>query len=157
MTVLLLLPPAASAANGMTPVSAVCKYFSLSDAQQVFGPTASRVPGAARGTCQYAAPPATLKADSTPRTSPGVIVQAWRDPKPRGFAVKPTPEALLVRVGPVNGWYVAPPTATDTNAVAGTGTLAFYEKGRLFHVGAMGTKDDLATSAQVGSLVLHHL
>jgi hypothetical protein len=86
-----------------------------------------------------------------------VIVQAWRGPKPTRFAVKPTPDAQHVRVGPVWGWYVTPPTPTDTNANASTGTLAFYEKGGLFHVGAIGTKDDLATSAQVGSVVLQHL
>jgi hypothetical protein len=50
-----------------------------------------------------------------------------------------------------------PPTLTDTNAAASTGTFAFYDKCRLFHVGAIGTKDDLATSAQVGSVVLQHL
>jgi hypothetical protein len=157
MVIVMLLAPVASAANGMTPVHAVCKYFTLSEAQQVFGPTVSRVPGMAPGSCLYSASAATLNtAGASTQPSPGVRVQVSRGPKPHALSVKPAPDAQRVRVGPVWGWYVAP-TQTSTNAGANIGTLLFYDHGRLVQVAATGTKDDRATSARIGSVVLQHL
>jgi hypothetical protein len=84
------------------------------------------------------------------------MVQVWRGPKPKRFSVKPTPDAQRVRVGPIWGWYVPPSTPTGTNPATNIGTLAIYDKGRLVHVSAAGTKDDLAASVQIGSIVLQH-
>jgi hypothetical protein len=153
----MLLSPAASAANGMTPVRTVCKYFTLSDARQVFGSTVSRVPRTAPGSCLYSASAATLNAaGASGQPSPGVLVQMSRGPKPRAVTVKPTPETQRVRVGPVWGRYTAP-TETSTTAGAKIGTLLFYDRGRLIQVGASGTKDDRATSEHIGSVVQQHL
>jgi hypothetical protein len=157
LVIVMLLSPAASAANGMTPVHAVCKYFTLSDAQQVFGSTVSRVPRTAPGSCLYAAPTSTLNAaGASNQPSPTVLVQMSRGPKPHALSGKPTPDAQRVRVGSVWGWYMAP-TETTTNAGANIGTLLFYEHGRLVQVAASGTKDDRATSEHIGSVVPQHL
>jgi hypothetical protein len=153
MVILILVSSAASAANGMTPVHAVCKYFPLSDAQQMFGSTVSRVPGTAPGSCLYTDSAAT---GASNQPFPLVLVQISRGPRPHGISRKPTPAAQRVRVGPVWGWYMAP-TPTSTNAGTNVGTLLFYDHGRLVQVAASGTKDDRATSAQIGSVVQQHL
>jgi len=157
MVIVMLVSPAASAVNGMVPVKAPCKYFTLSDARQVFGSTVSRVPGTGRGACLYSAPAATSNAaGASAQTSPGVLVQVSRGPRPRALSVKTVPDAQRVRVGSVWGWY-ATPTQISTNAGANIGTLLFYSRGRLVQVAASGTEDDRATSVHIGSVVLHHL
>jgi hypothetical protein len=149
---IVLLSSAASAANGMTPVRTVCKYFTLSDARQIFGSTVSRTPGTAAGSCQYSASPKTLSgASATSPPLPGVLVQMSRGPKPQALTAKPTAGAQRVRVGSVFGWYVP---ATGANDI---GTLLVYDQGRLVQVAAYGTHDDGATSEHIGSVVLRRL
>src|SRR6476619_4023577 len=146
----------ASAANGMTPVRTVCKYFTLSDAKQVFGSTVSRVPRTAPGSCLYSTSAASLNTGEASKPSPGVLVQMSRGPKPKALSGKPTPGAQRVRVGSAWGWYTAP-TPTSTNAGANIWALLLYDHGRLIQVAVSGTMDDRATSAHIGSVVLQHL
>ena len=122
MALVVVVSSAASAANGMTPVRTVCKYFTLSDAKQVFGSTVSRVPRTAPGSCLYSTTAATLNTGEVSNPSPGVLVQMSRGPKPQALSGKPTPGAQRVRVGSAWGWYTGP-TTSSTNAGASIWTL----------------------------------